>query len=107
MSTKSAHIPTYLYRRNHKFYYRKRIPQHLSQYFDLSEIRFPLNVSSLSEAVQKAYTAQFKTEQLFEFIDLITNKARRVRPNQIPFLLYHFQQNIIFLRRFSEGALFA
>ena len=73
MLHKSVRIPSYLYRRNHIFYYRKRIPRRLSRFFSVSEIRLSLAVSTVTSAIQKASSIQYKTEQLFTTLGLIAN----------------------------------
>ena len=72
MPAKTERIPTYLHRRNHTFYYRKRVPRYLSKYFDVTELRFSLSVASVISAKRKADMIEHRTEQLFTFLDLIT-----------------------------------
>ena len=74
MLHKSVRIPSYLYRRNHAFYYRKRIPHRLSRFFSVSEIRYSLAVSTVTSAIQKANSIQFKTEQRFTTLSLTAKR---------------------------------
>ena len=78
MQAISDRIPSYLYRRNHTFYFRKRIPRHLVRLFPVSEIRLSLSAFTGKLATQKAARLHCKIEQLFEMLNLITNSFDKI-----------------------------
>ena len=66
-------IPTYIYRRQHTFYYCKRIPKKYLRFFKLlSELRLSLGVLSVRAAIQKLTKIHSRVEQIFEFLNQIT-----------------------------------
>ena len=72
MASLTAHFPSYIYRRQHTFYYRKRIPKKFLHFFNLSELRLSLGVSSVRTAIQKSTKIHSRVEQIFEFLNQIT-----------------------------------
>ena len=73
MLKNTLRIPTYLLLRNNTFYYRRRIPSHLSRYFTVSQIRFSLRVSSVRSAQKLASKIHYKLEQFLSFLSQITD----------------------------------
>ena len=73
MEKNTVRIPTYLLLRNNTFYYRRRIPSHLSRYFTVSQIRFSLRVSSVRTAQKLAAKIHYRLEQFLSYLCQITD----------------------------------
>ena len=83
MASLTAHFPSYIYRRQHTFYYRKRIPKKFLHFFNFSEFRLSLGVSSVRIAIQKSTKINYRMEQILDFLNQITGRSGDLKQGKL------------------------